>query len=184
MSPFAVCSLAVLGVGAGLCVALLERFRSVFRYRHAVPRKTSQGEASALQEPSCTNRRQPSTNSRSVNESSNSAKAVAYQNLLDDVAAELDRDIAEWEALLEDFPRVPEPGGRRDEQTVLRAEVTSRKAAEPSEREFHFQKRTRPISPSEHSMIVRLSNTGFAPEEIALWLNLPLERIYETLNRR
>jgi hypothetical protein len=32
-------------------------------------------------------------------------------------------------------------------------------------------------------MIQRLLKTGFAPEEIALWLNLPLERVQEFLLR-
>ena len=115
-------------------------------------------------------------------------KAAAYRNVLDSFGDDLEQDIAQWESVLCDFPQVlfpdaadlPPPVEQPDsEEKPNRRKRRSKKGRE----KVVSPERSRIVLPEERDMIGRLAKTGFAPEEIALWLNLPLERVQELLRR-
>jgi hypothetical protein len=117
------------------------------------------------------------------------SRAAAYREILDALGDDLDEDIAEWEAVLQDFPQVigaeefRTVDDRPQEPLVETAHETTASASQPTREPITTPPRTRRISADEQDMIQRLLRTGFAPEEIALWLNLPLERVQEILLR-
>lgn len=115
-------------------------------------------------------------------------RAAAYREILDALGDDLDQDTAEWEALLQDFPQVSTEQHRETDERLAQPIVettseTARPAASPKSEPVFSQSRTRRILAEERGMIHRLSRSGFAPEEIALWLNLPVERVHELLFR-
>lgn len=117
------------------------------------------------------------------------SRAAAYREILDALGDELDDDIADWEAVLDDFPQVIGPERfcqAEDRASELALEASREKPTENSSPRVHFTvpQRTRRVSDDEREMILRLMCTGFACEEIALWLNLPLERVQELLPRK
>ena len=117
------------------------------------------------------------------------SRAVAYREILEALGDDLDDDIAEWEAVLQDFPQVIgaeellAADERSHEPMVETAYETTAAESLPKHETITPPHRTRRVSPDERGMIQRLMRTGFAPEEIALWLNLPLERVQEFLPR-
>lgn len=188
MSLFVVGVIAALGIVAGLIATLSEQIRVEVKRRQCEERDELLLDQTDLQAPRPTDlpsAKKTRTNHRSTVTPSHEDRAVAYRNLLDSIGDDLDRDIAEWEAVLEEFPHVlladdqisaqEKPASRVAEETCLDRFADAEKAASP--------KRSRRIDPEERGQIVRLLNTGFAPEEIALWLNLPLERVQELLER-
>ncbi len=117
------------------------------------------------------------------------SRAAAYREILDALGDDLDDEIAEWEAVLEEFPQVIGAEELRmvedrvSEPMVETAHETTAAASLPACESITPLHRTRRMSEDERDMILRLMRTGFAPEEIALWLNLPLERVQEFLQR-
>lgn len=117
------------------------------------------------------------------------SRAAAYREILDALGDELDDDIAEWEAVLEDFPQVIgaedvlAEDARSHQSMVETAHESTIADSLPAHKSMTPLHRTRRVSAEECGMIQRLLRTGFAPEEIALWLNLPLERVQEVLLR-
>lgn len=116
-------------------------------------------------------------------------RAAAYHEILNALGDDVDQENAEWEAVLQELPQVlggedvgiPENDPR--EPVVKTADSTAVELPLPASETITPLPRTRRISPDERDMIQRLLRTGFAPEEIALWLNLPLERVQEFLLR-
>ena len=106
------------------------------------------------------------------------------RQLLEILEDDLQQDIAEWEAVLNDFPQVigasafidradfsvspdndvPSAAPRRDLQPL---------GSDP-ESELH--------SSEEQGMIMRLARSGFSPSEIAVWMQLPMEFISRVLH--
>ncbi len=117
------------------------------------------------------------------------SRAAAYREILDALGDELDDDIAEWEAVLRDFPQVIgvedvlAEDARSHKPMVEMAHESTAADSLPAHESITPPHRTRCISADERDMIQRLLRTEFAPEEIALWLNLPLERVQEFLLR-
>ncbi len=185
MSLVVVGMIAVVGVVAGLTVTLAEQIRvEVQRRRSVVCEERIQHSAVKL-----TQRVAPPTKSdvsaASFVTPSHEERATAYRNILDTLSDDLERDIAEWEAVLEEFPQVllAEDNSAIEDRPFARiTEETCLDRLSEAEKTVPL-KRSRRVDPEERGQIVRLSNTGFAPEEIALWLNLPLERVQELLNR-
>lgn len=180
MSPFVLCGIVVLACVASLCVALSEQLRAESRRRRAdkverlgsVEAHSIDASLTGLHWP-VDSSQQPAPAVRSAASVTAETRAATYRNILDLLGDDLDQDIDEWETVLQDFPQVRFPN-----------ESPRRESHEPAADKFTQPNRTRRVSAEEREMIVRLSNTEFADEEIALWLNLPLERVQELLNRR
>lgn len=176
MSLFIVGAIAGTGLLAGLLVAVSEHLRVQLRRRRDAER--SHAAVSTL----------PQAAAKSMGDASDSApatvesRAAAYREILDALGDDLDDDIAEWEAVLEDFPQVIGAEELAGELSLEASQETASKLSTPR-RKFTAPLRTRRISEDERDMILRLMRTGFACEEIALWLNLPLERVQELLPR-
>ena len=174
---------AIFGAGllASLLVAVSEKLRNNMRRRRESVRVAGMqphfplAAAKAISEP------------RAVPALSPELRAAAYQEILDALGDDLDEEIVEWEAVLDEFPQVigaEELLDRRQPACEPIAETTEMPASDQrvfSEKKFTAPNRTRRIIAEERGMILRLMKTGFAPEEIALWLNLPLERVQEFL---
>lgn len=191
MSIFIAGAIAGASALAGLLVALSEQIR-VTVHRRREPARDER--CSAVTAPVARRSREdsavaatplPNANRRPASPISAETRAAAYQEILDALGDDLDQDIAEWEAVLEDFPQVigttelQTTDDRRAEPVVDTANelsaASSRSTPEPSTPPH----RSRRISADESDMIQRLLRSDFAPEEIALWLNLPLERVQE-----
>lgn len=182
MSLFIAGAIAGTSMVAGLLVAMSEQLRVQSRRRREAERSHAAGPAL------------PQAATKSVGDASDSApvsaesRAAVYREILDALGDDLDDDIAEWEAVLEEFPQVigAEHLCQPDDQAAERAfespQETASKLSVP-QRKFTAPPRTRRVSADEHDMILRLLRTGFACEEIALWLNFPLERVQELLPR-
>ena len=191
MSLFIVAAITSAALLAGLFVVLSEQIRATLRQRRAAaPERLHAARDERVPGPHRKTESAKSANiSRDAAESSTNARAAAYYEILDALGDDLDQDIAEWEAVLEDFPQVIGAEELRDETRTSREPVaetsqqTESATVRPSEDQLTTPLRTRRIEAEERGMIIRLSNTGFAPEEIALWLNLPLERVQELLIR-
>ena len=166
MSTFLACLIAAIAFLAGLLVAMCEQIRVALRFRDATARAEQASCDVELAGPHFAVRQAASLPQnavkRRVSATAPEARAAMYRQVLDCLGDDLDQDIAEWEAVLEEFPQV-----------LFSGDVPT--SEEPQ--------RSRRVDWEEQSMIVRLSKTGFAPEEIALWLNLPVERVQEILNR-
>ncbi len=114
------------------------------------------------------------------------ARVAAYAGLLWSLEDDLDRDIAKWEAVLSDFPQVvfPENDGVVDVGSFRAKRNESSQASRIADDQSSSPNRSRRPSNDERSLIVRLTNSGFAPEEIALCLDLAFERVQEVLDGR
>ncbi len=171
MSLFIAGTIACISLIAGLLLALSEQVRVQLRRRKFA--RVAQPQAPV----------KPAVASTAE------TRAAAYHEILDALGDDLDDDIAEWEAVLEDFPQVigaeelRTSDDRASEPMVETAHETTAAAALPARESITPLHRTRRVSADERDMIQRLMRTGFAPEEIALWLNLPLERVQEFLLR-
>lgn len=183
MSPFIIAG-AIAGASliAGLLVVLSEQLRVTLSRRGKVERDV----------PCAANANSPSGARRgnaAPPATSPESRAAAYREILDALGDDLDDDIAEWEAVLQDFPQVigaeelRAADDRPYEPMVETAHETTASASLPACESITPPHRTRRISADERDMIQRLLRTEFAPEEIALWLNLPLERVQEFLLR-
>ncbi len=183
MSPFIIAG-AIAGASliAGLLVVLSEQLRVTLSRRGKVERDV----------PCAANANSPSGARRgnaAPPATSPESRAAAYREILDALGDDLDDDIAEWEAVLQDFPQVigaaelPTTEDRSHEPMVETAHETMAADSPPARETITPLHRTRRVSEDERGMIQRLMRTGFAPEEIALWLNLPLERVQEFLLR-
>jgi hypothetical protein len=113
-------------------------------------------------------------------------RVSAHAGLLRSLEGDLERDIAEWEAVLSDFPQVvfPEDDSAVDERPSRAMRSKSSQASRIADDQSSSPNRSRRPSKDERSLIVRLTNSGFAPEEIALCLDLAFERVQEVLNGR
>lgn len=171
MSLFMAGTIACVSLLAGLLLAMSEQVRVQLRRRKSARVA------------------QPQTPAKPAVASAAESRAAAYREILDALGDDLDDDIAEWEAVLEDFPQVigaeelRTSDDRASEPMVETAHETTAAASLPVRETITPLHRTRRVSADERDMIQRLMRTGFAPEEIALWLNLPLERVQEFLPR-
>ena len=186
MSLFVVGMIAGIGVLAGLMVTLAEQVRVAVTRQRAVVRTDQIARAPELTGPHFVRAATPQENTTSHGTSSAPEdRATAYRHILDNLGDDLDRDIAEWEAVLEEFPQVllaDECLVSEDRPSPLVSELEYQNRL-PVDDMATGPKRSRRVDPEERGQIIRLLNTGFAPEEIALWLNLPLERVQELLDR-
>jgi hypothetical protein len=163
----------------GLLVALLAQCRAKFSRRRAAK---------------CLNPTQPalpnatSTSASGNNDSASVSaefRAVAYREILDALGEDIDADIADWEAVLQEFPQVIgtselcEDDGRIVEKIVETENDPSAVPTQLTRESVAPLSRTRKLSAEEQSLILRLLHSDFASEEVALWLNLPLERVQE-----
>ena len=185
MSLVVVGLIVVVGIVAGLTVTLAEQIRvEVKRRRADLCKEQVQHSVENLTQRVA----QPTksdVSAASFVTPSHEERATAYRNILGTLSDDLERDIAEWEAVLEEFPQVllAEDNLAIEDQPFSRiTEETCQDRLSEAEKTVPL-KRSRRVDPEERGQIVRLLNTGFAPEEIALWLNLPLERVQELLNR-
>lgn len=183
MSLFIAGAIAGASLIAGLLVAMSEQIRvELHRRREATRDEQRPANVVSLSGPLRSN----ATPTVTVSPVS---RAAAYREILDALGDDLDDDIAEWEAVLQDFPQVIgveelrtaddrpyEPMVDTSHETMAADSLPPRETITP----LH---RTRRVSEDERGMIQRLMRTCFAPEEIALWLNLPLERVQEILLR-
>ncbi len=112
------------------------------------------------------------------------ARVAAYAGLLRSLEDELDRDIAAWEAVLSDFPQVAslENDGAVDVGPFRAKRNEWSQASCIADDRTSSPNRSRRLSKGERSLIVRMTNSGFAPEEIALCLDLALKQVQEVLN--
>lgn len=184
MSLFIAGAIAGASLIAGLLIAMSEQIRAELRRRREVALEELRPVDSVeLGGPPRSNAVSAAT---TVPQES---RAAAYREILDALGDDLDDDIAEWEALLQDFPQVigaEELRAAEDqshEPMVETAHETTAGDLLPESETITPPHRTRRVSEEERGMIQRLMRTGFAPEEIALWLNLPLERVQEFLLR-
>ncbi|MFM9965470.1 MAG: hypothetical protein ACKV2Q_30150 [Planctomycetaceae bacterium] len=184
MSLFIAGAIAGASLIAGLLVAMSEQVRAGLRRRRVV--------AADEQRPVNVSHQNGTVRGNSVPTKttvSPESRAAAYREILDVLGDDLDDDIAEWEAVLQDFPQVIGAeelcalDDRSYEPLVETAHETSAADSLPARESITPPHRTRRIAAEERNMIQRLLRTGFAPEEIALWLNLPLERVQEFLLR-
>lgn len=184
MSLFIVAAITGASLIAGLLVAMSEQIRAELRRRREAAREE--------RHPVDVVRRDMPPRSNAIpvaTTASPESRAVAYREILDALGDDLDEDIAEWEAVLQDFPQVigaEEVLASEDqahEPMVETAHETRAADLLPASETITPLHRTRRVSADERGMIQRLMRTGFAPEEIALWLNLPLERVQEFLLR-
>ena len=189
MSAFLACVIALTAFLAGLLVVMSEQIRVAFRRRvsTAENERASCGTESAG--PQFTVRQATSLPQNAVNGRVSSAAAQArvrvYRQVLDRLGDDLDQDIAEWEAVLQEFPQDLFSGDVSTSEVpdLELNDIERQQSAAPIDDQMTEPLRSRRVDSEEHAMIVRLSNTGFAPEEIALWLNLPVERVHEVLSR-
>lgn len=185
MSLFIAGAIAGVGLIVGLLVAMSEQIRAKLRWRDEFARERQQLEDGSRQirldpaESTAKVMPQRQVRVRDAATVSPISRAAAYREILDALGDDLDQDIAEWEAVLQDFPQVI------GAEEILPAADQSLKPTKfaPEHEEDNAPHRTRRLTAEERGMIARLLNTGFAPEEIALWLNLPLERVQEFLPR-
>ena len=187
MSLFIAGAIAGASLIAGLLVALSEQIRAELRRRRGA---TDDVKPSKPAERLAGPHRVPTNAAAKKNAAvSPDSRAAAYREILDALGDDLDDDIAEWEAVLQDFPQVigaEELRAADDlpyEPTVESAQETMAATPLPMCESMTPPHRTRRISADERDMIQRLLRTEFAPEEIALWMNLPLERVQEFLSR-
>ncbi len=184
MSLFIAGAIAGASLIAGLLIAMSEQLRIKLRRR----RETKRDEQISGN-PVCQREPQRATAAPAVTRNSPESRAAAYREILDALEEDLDDDIAEWEAVLHEFPQVIgvedllADDERAHEPMVETAHETSAADLLPADETMTPLHRTRRIGDEEKGMIQRLLRTGFAPEEIALWLNLPLERVQEFLLR-
>ena len=183
MSLFIAGAIAGASLVAGLLMALSEQLRAELRRRRKAQPSSP---AERLAGP----HRLPANAAGKKNAAvSPESRAAAYREILDALGDDLDEDIAEWEAVLQDFPQVigaeelRAADDRPYEPMVETAHETAAAELLPACETITPPHRTRCISADERDMIQRLLRTEFAPEEIALWLNLPLERVQEFLLR-
>ncbi|MBC7818527.1 MAG: hypothetical protein IAG10_16695 [Planctomycetaceae bacterium] len=187
MSLFIAGTIAGASLIAGLLVALSEQIRAeLCRRREAVGEAQPSSPADRLAGP----HRLPAKAAAKKNATvSPESRATAYREILDALGDDLDEDIAEWEAVLQDLPQVigaeelRAANDRPYEPMVETAQEATAATPLPAGESMTPLHRTRHISADERDMIERLLRTEFAPEEIALWLNLPLERVQEFLRR-
>ncbi len=192
MSLFIVGAITGAALLAGLFVVLSEQMRAAIRQRQAAlpERRHAPHEAQVSGPHRMRENSQRSSASLDTTEVSAESRAAAYYEILDALGDDLDQDIAEWEAVLEDFPQVigaeelREEGRTSGKPVAETSQQTESATAPPTEDQLNTPLRTRRIQAEERGMILRLFNTGFACEEIALWLNLPLERVQEVLPRK
>ena len=184
MSLFIAGAIAGASLIAGFLIAMSEQLRINLRRRREIKLdKTRSCDFVSQREP------KQATATPTATKVSPESRAVAYREILDALGDDLDDDIAEWEAVLQDFPQVigAEEFRAADdpsyEPMVETAQETTAAAPLPECESMTPPHRTRRISADERDMIQRLLRTEFAPEEIALWLNLPLERVQEFLKR-
>ncbi len=183
MSLFIAGAIAGASLIAGLLVALSEQVRVKLRRRRT---DEPSRPADRLAGP---HRLSANAGPKKIAAVSPKTRAAAYREILDALGDDLDEDIAEWEAVLQDFPQVigaeelRAADDRPYEPMVETAHETTASASLPACESMTPPHRTRHISADERDMIQRLLRTEFAPEEIALWLNLPLERVQEFLRR-
>lgn len=179
MSLFIAGVIAATGLVAGLLVAVSEQLRAKLRRRRVA------------EQLSATQSARPNAAEKSASDcvsASAESRAAAYREILDALGDDLDDDIAEWEAVLDDLPQVigaeelRQTEDRASELALEASQETASKLSSPREQVIP-PLRTRRISDDERDMILRLMRTGFACEEIALWLNLPLERVQELMMR-
>lgn len=184
MSLFIVAAIACASLIAGLLVAMSEQIRAELRRRREAAREERHPVDAVRRD------MPPRSNAIPVaTAASPESRAAAYREILDALGDDLDEDIAEWEAVLQDFPQVI------GAEEVLASEDQSHESMVETAHEMRAADllsasetitplhRTRRVSADERGMIQRLMRTGFAPEEIALWLNLPLERVQEFVLR-
>lgn len=183
MSLFIAGAIAGASLIAGLLVAMSEQIRAELRRRReAVRDEQHPADVVGLSG-------SPRSNTAPASTVSPESRAAAYREILDALGDDLDDDIAEWEAVLQDLPQVigAEELRATDDQShepmVETAHETMAADSLPASETITPLHRTRRVSEDERGMIQRLMRTGFAPEEIALWLNLPLERVQEFLLR-
>lgn len=183
MSLFIAGAIASASLIAGLLVAVSEQIRvGLCRRREAVRDEQHPADVAGQSE-------RPRSKAAPTATVSPESRAAAYREILDALGDDLDEDIAEWEAVLQDFPQVlgtAEPLAREDQPHEPMVETAHEMQAAdslPVRETITPLHRTRRVSEDERGMIQRLMRTGFAPEEIALWLNLPLERVQEFLLR-
>lgn len=178
MSLFIAGAIAGTGLLAGLLVAMSEQVRAKSRRRLEADRTHA---TEPLLAKAATTSVADASDPTPVSAES---RAAAYQEILDALGDELDDDIAEWEAVLDDFPQVIgaeelRPTEDRASELALGASRENAPKVSKPRMRFTVPIRTRRVSDDERDMIHRLMRTGFACEEIALWLNLPLERVQE-----
>ena len=107
MSLFVVGTIAGIGVLAGLMVTLAEQVRVAVTRQRAVVRTEQIARGPELTGPHFVRAATPQENTTSHGTSSAPEdRATAYRHILDNLGDDLDRDIAEWEAVLEEFPQV------------------------------------------------------------------------------
>jgi hypothetical protein len=180
MSIFIAGAIAGASLIAGLLVALSEQIRPRIGRRGVVhltpPRRPAERVAG-------THRGTASVAAQQNVAAASISRAAAYREILDALGDDLDEDIAEWEAVLQDFPQVigADELLAAEVPMIDTAQETTAEVPQPDCKPIRPPQRTRRISADEQDMIQRLLRTEFAPEEIALWLNLPLERVQEFL---
>lgn len=191
MSLFIAGTIAGASVLAGLLVVVSEQIRVAARRLRGSARDercsaiTTPGAGRSREDRAVAPTPLPSANRQPVSPVSADARAAAYQEILDALGDDLDDDIAEWEAVLEDFPQVIGASGlhkidnRRAEPVVEAADEPSVVPPRSTPEPITPPQRTRRISADENGLIQRLLRSDFAAEEIALCLNLPLERVQE-----
>ena len=185
MSLFIAGAIAGASLIAGLLVAMSELIRAKLHRRREIAREELRPiNVVRLGGPPRSNAVPAATTTVSPE-----SRAAAYREILDALGDDLDDDIAEWEAVLQDFPQVigaeelRAADDRSHEPMLETAHETTAAELLPADESITPPHRTRRISADERGMIQRLLRTEFAPEEIALWLNLPLERVQEVLLR-
>lgn len=167
---------------AGVLIVLSEPIRAALRRRcqSAEPNHQAVQPAQVSASPRVT---------RATRTVTDDERAAVYREILEALGDDLEEDLAEWKAVLEEFPpfigaeELPGADDRPREATVKSADVAAAELPCSQSEPIVPLQRTRRLSADERGMIQRLLKTGFAPEEIALWLNLPLERVQEFLLR-
>jgi hypothetical protein len=182
MSLFIAGAIAGASLLAGFLVAISEQIRVRLKRR----REASDPQFQAAWSARVTPARRVGHSAQPVTDEE---RAAAYHEILDALGDDLDQEIAEWEGVLQEFPQVIGAeefhwSDERPREPIVRTADAAAAELPRSEREpMTSPPRTRRISVDEQGMIQRLLKTGFAPEEIALWLDLPLERVQEFLLR-
>lgn len=184
MSLFVGLMFVVCGLLSAISIALLERLRVEMR-RQIAPLGSRDESRSAISSPPTLPApqvlkldRSPAMCRQSESPSATEIQVANYRQMLDDVADDLDRDIAEWEAVLDDFPRTFGHINSLADDDVDPFRLEPGLSSIPFG-DANLPARTRHVESEERGQIVRLTKSGFAPEEIALLLNLPLERVQE-----
>jgi hypothetical protein len=179
MSVFIATAIVGVTVLAALCSSASQKTRlRQIQNRDADPQRLPDTTAAR---PPGKHQARPSTSSTAADK----ARTAAYREILDALRENLDEEIAEWSAVLQEFPQVigaselDADDGRIAEPIVETEDVPSAYPAPVTQEAVAPLSRTRQLSPEERSLILRLLHSDFAPEEVALWLNLPLERVQE-----